>query len=154
MTGLRIVSVPALAVVMLATIVAQTPAGSGQAAVQAGQAPAGGGAGAPGRGGRGGLGGPGKDDPINADVDYAKKPPVLPKTPAEELKQFILQPGYRMELVLSDPEIQDPTAIAFDGNGRLFVLEERGYMNDADASGELDPVSRISLHVDTNGDGV
>src|ERR1700681_4914894 len=59
---------------------------------------------APARGGRNGLGGPGKDDPINADVDYSKKPPVLPKTPAEELKQFILQPGYRMELVLSDPE--------------------------------------------------
>ena len=54
-------------------------------------------------------------------IDLTKQPPVLPKTPEEELKQFILQPGYRLELVLSDPIIQEPTAIAFDGNGRMFV---------------------------------
>jgi mono/diheme cytochrome c family protein len=106
-----------------------------------------------GRGGRAG-GGPGRDDPINADVDYSKQPTLQPQTPADEAKQFILQPGYRLELVLADPVIQDPTAIAFDGDGRMFVLEDRGYMQDADARGELDPVGRISLHVDTDGDGV
>jgi mono/diheme cytochrome c family protein len=79
---------------------------------------------------------------------------VQPLTPAEELKHFILQPGYRMELVLSDPDIQDPVAIAFDGDGRMFVLEQRGYMQDADATAELAPVGRISLHTDTNHDGV
>ena len=138
------------------SLAAQTPAAGtaqGGRAGGAGQTPA---AGAPAaqQGGGGGRGGPGKDDPINADVDYSKKPSVLPKTPAEELKNFILPQGYRLELVLSDPEIQDPAAIAFDGNGRMFVLEQRGYMQDADASHELDPVGRISLHVDTNGDGV
>jgi mono/diheme cytochrome c family protein len=145
------------------SLIAQTPApgipagaqvGQVPAPAAAGQTPAGQPAGRGAPGGRGGQGGPGKDDPINADVDYSKKPPALPKTPADELKQFILQPGYRLELVLADPDIQDPTAMAFDGNGRLFVLEERGYMNDADATGELDPVGRISLHVDTDGDGV
>jgi mono/diheme cytochrome c family protein len=139
------------------SLVAQTPAGGPQSGDQAAQAPArGGGPAGPGAAGRGGRagGGPGKDDPINADVDYSKKPSALPKTPAEELKQFILQPGYRLELVLSDPEIQDPVAMAFDGNGRMFVLEQRGYMQDADATGELDPVGRISLHIDTDNDGV
>ncbi len=107
------------------------------------------------QGGRGrGLGGGRKDDPINADIDWTKQPPVLPKTPAEELKHFILQPGYRLELVLSDPVIQEPTAIAFDGNGRMFVVEDRSYMLDLDMTGQLDPISRISLHVDTNNDGV
>src|SRR4029453_2098821 len=136
-------------------VVAQTPAAGPQSGDQAAQAPARGGGpagGAAGRGGRAG-GGPGKDDPINADVDYSKNPSVLPKTPAEELKQFILQPGYRLELVLSDPEIQDPAAMAFDGNGRMFVLEQRGYMQDADATGELDPVGRISVHEDRDNDG-
>jgi mono/diheme cytochrome c family protein len=105
--------------------------------------------------GRGrGLGGGRKDDPINADVDWTKRPPLLPRTPAEQLKQFILQPGYRLELVLSDPVIQEPTAIAFDGNGRMFVVEDRSYMLDLDMTGQLDPISRISMHVDTDNDGV
>ena len=36
----------------------------------------------------------------------------------------------------------------------MFVLELRGYMQDADATGELDPVGRISVHEDRDGDGV
>ena len=87
-------------------------------------------------------------------IDFTKQPPVLAKTPEEELKTFILQPGYRLELVLADPIIQEPTAIAFDGNGRMFVVEDRSYMLDLDMTGQLDPISRISLHVDTNNDGV
>jgi mono/diheme cytochrome c family protein/glucose/arabinose dehydrogenase len=109
--------------------------------------------GAGGRAGRDGGGGR-QDDPINAGIDWTKRPSVLAKTPEEELKQFILQPGYRMELVLSDPVIQEPTAIAFDGNARMFVVEDRSYMLDLDMTGQLDPISRISLHVDTDGDGV
>ena len=79
---------------------------------------------------------------------------MLAKTPEEQLKQFILPPGYRLELVLADPIIQEPTAIAFDGNGRMFVVEDRSYMLDLDMTGQLDPISRISLHVDTDNDGV
>jgi len=98
-----------------------------------------------------GRGGGGQD---LSGIDFTKQPPVLAKTPDEELKQFILQPGYRLELVLADPIIQEPTAIAFDGNGRMFVVEDRSYMLDLDMTGQLDPISRISLHVDTNNDGV
>jgi mono/diheme cytochrome c family protein len=79
---------------------------------------------------------------------------VLPLAPEDELKKFILQPGYHLELVLSDPDIQEPATVAFDGNGRMFVLELRGYMQDADATGETDPIGRISMHEDTNNDGV
>ncbi len=92
--------------------------------------------------------------PSMMEPDFSKKPPVLPLTPAEEAKKFLLPPGFKMELVLSDPDIQESAQIAFDGNGRLFVLELRGYMQDADASGELDPVGRISVHEDRDNDGV
>ena len=51
---------------------------------------------------------------------------MRPKTPDEEKKHFVLQPGYRMDLVLSDPVIEESAAIAFDGNGRMFVMEDRG----------------------------
>jgi len=87
------------------------------------------------------------------EPDFTKKAPVVALTPAEEQKRFWLPPGFKIEPVLTDPDIQEPAQIAFDGNGRMFVLELRGYMQDADASGELDPVGRISVHEDKDGDG-
>ena len=91
---------------------------------------------------------------MNTVPDFTARAPVKAKRPDEQLKDFLLPPGYRLELVLSDPVIQEPTAIAFDGNGRMFVVEDRSYMMDADMTGQLDPISRVSLHVDTNNDGV
>src|SRR5436190_19619072 len=120
--------------------VAQTPATSQTtasgvpsqgtpASPQRGAEPARGGGGGRGRGGPDVLpGGPQLDDPAYAAAGFSKKAPVLAATPEQQLTRFILQPGYRLELVLSDPDIQEPTAINFDGNGRMFVLENRGYM--------------------------
>ena len=56
--------------------------------------------------------------------------------------------------MLTDPDIEEPMQIAFDGNGRMFVLEIRGYMQDADATAELAPTGRISVHEDADNDGV
>jgi hypothetical protein len=132
------------------SLVAQTPPSGSQPT--AGQAPAPaaptGAAQTPAPGARGGGVGSSFDAAVNASVDWTKQPSVLPKTPADELRTFILQPSYRLELVLSDPDITDPTAIMFDGNGRMFVLENPGYMADKEANGELDPVGRISLWSD------
>jgi mono/diheme cytochrome c family protein len=61
--------------------------------------------------------------------------------------------GYRMELVASDPAIISPVALEFDGNGRMYVAEMVGYMMDASATHEHDPVSRISRWESTKGDG-
>ncbi len=95
----------------------------------------------PGRGGRGGrgaggqgLGGPGATDPANAEADYSPQAPVVPLPPKEQAARFVLPPGYSITPVLTDPDIQEPGAIAFDGNGRMFVLELRGYMQDKDAA--------------------
>ena len=104
---------------------------------------------APAAQGRGGRGGPQMWEP-----DFTKKDPIRALTPAEEAKRFWLPPGFRLEPVLADPDIEEPAQIAFDGNGRMFVLELRGYMQDADATGELDPVGRISVHEDRDGDGI
>ena len=86
--------------------------------------------------------------------DFLKRPPVVRQEPAVQQKLFLLPPGYNIELVLSDPEIQDPVGVTFDGNGRMYVLEMRSYMQDADGSGSRQPISRISRHEDTDGDGV
>ena len=103
---------------------------------------------AAGRGRGGGRGAP------MWEADFSKKPPVKVLTPAEQQKTFWLPPGFKLEPVLTDPDIEEPAQIAFDGNGRMFVLELRGYMQDADGGGTLDPIGRISLHEDTNNDGV
>ena len=72
----------------------------------------------------------------------------------EAHKSIELPDGYSLELVLSDPNIEEPVACAFDGNGVLYVVEMRTYMQTADATGEQEPRSRISRHEDTDGDGV
>lgn len=70
------------------------------------------------------------------------------------LSSFELPEGYELELVLSEPQVKEPVAITWDGNGVMYVAEMRTYMQDADATGEQIPRSRISRHEDTNGDGV
>ncbi|MFT6240056.1 MAG: mono/diheme cytochrome c family protein/glucose/arabinose dehydrogenase [Akkermansiaceae bacterium] len=69
-------------------------------------------------------------------------------------KSIELQDNYSLDLVLSDPDIHEPVAMAWDGNGALYVVEMRTYMQDADAKGEQEATSRISRHEDTTGDGV
>jgi glucose/arabinose dehydrogenase/mono/diheme cytochrome c family protein len=81
-------------------------------------------------------------------------PPLRALSPAEAVKSFQLPPGYRMELVLSEPVIAEPVVTAFDGNGRMFVAEMRTYMQDADGIDELTPNSQVSLHWSSKGDGV
>ena len=89
----------------------------------------------------------------NADADFAPKDPIPVRTAAEEAKTFLLPPGYRMELVLSDPDIISPAVIEFDGDGRMYVAEFLTYMPDADGSREHDPINRITRWESTKHDG-
>lgn len=92
---------------------------------------------------------------IAAETDAAPpKPPTPPYlAPEEAAKTFELPPGYRLELVLSEPTIREPVVSVFDGNGRLYVAEMRTYMQDAEATDERAPTSRVSLHWSSKGDG-
>ncbi len=75
-------------------------------------------------------------------------------TPEEALKTFqFAEPGYRIELVASEPMIQEPVAAQFDHEGKLWVVEMRGYMPDLDGNHEDAPVGRVSILEDTDGDG-
>ena len=92
--------------------------------------------------------------PLPAGQPAAVERHLAPLSPAEELKTIQLPDGYQLELVLSEPEILEPMAISFDGNGRMYVVEMRTYMQDIDGSGEHDPRSRVSRHESSKGDGV
>ena len=61
-----------------------------------------------------------------------------PLSPEEALKKFYMPPGYRVELVASEPLIQDPVMIDWDGEGRMWAVEMPGYMPDINAKGEHD----------------
>ena len=75
------------------------------------------------------------------------------RSPADEMKTFQLQPGYHVELVASEPMVQEPIAIDFDADGRLWVIELLGYMQDLPATGEREPSGRISVLEDLDHDG-
>ncbi len=68
------------------------------------------------------------------------------------MQKIQLPPGYRVELVASEPMVQEPVAIAWDGNGRMYVAEMNTYMKDANATGEFEPTSRIKRLEDTDGE--
>ena len=86
----------------------------------------------------------------NFDVPAA---PVL--APADALKSFRIAPGFRLELVASEPMVKNPVVIRWDGNGRMWVVEMTGYMPNVDGKGENDLKNgRISVLEDTTGDGV
>jgi putative membrane-bound dehydrogenase-like protein len=52
-----------------------------------------------------------------------------PLSPEESQKRFKLPPGLRIELVVAEPEIESPVAMAFDEDGRLYVAEMLDYPN-------------------------
>jgi len=105
-------------------------------------------------GGRGPGAAPEANDPANANADLSPKAPVLALSPEEEAKRLWLPAGYRMEPVLADPLIEDPAQIAFDGNGRMFVVELRGYFQAPEGIDLIPPLGRISMHEDRDSDGV
>ena len=80
-------------------------------------------------------------------------PPVRAQSAEDQAKSFELPDGYRMDLVLSEPEVKEPVVTVFDGDGRMFVAEMRTYMQDIDGKDQRRAASRISMHVDSDGDG-
>lgn len=77
--------------------------------------------------------------------------PVL--SPDEAMKTIHLAPGYRLELVASEPLVQDPIALDFGPDGRMYIIEMPGFMPDESGKDSREPTGRIVLLEDTNNDG-
>lgn len=88
--------------------------------------------------------------PLPADLVV---PPAPARSPDEELASFRVAKGFRVELVASEPLVHDPIVAVFDEDGRLWVVEMRGYMPDVDGRGEREPVGSIAVLDDEDGDG-
>jgi mono/diheme cytochrome c family protein len=91
--------------------------------------------------------------PAFADVPT---PTTLPDThmrsPAEELSTIVLQDGYHLELVASDPDLISPVLCVWDGNGRMYVAEMRSYMLDINGTKAHTTISCISRWESTRHD--
>jgi glucose/arabinose dehydrogenase len=74
-------------------------------------------------------------------------------SPEDEAKTFNLPQGFHAEVVAAEPMVEHPVQVQFDPDGRLWVVEMRGYMPNIDGVGEDKPVGRISVLEDTDGDG-
>jgi putative membrane-bound dehydrogenase-like protein len=74
------------------------------------------------------------------------------KSPEASLTALHVRPGFRAELVASEPLVVDPVAIAWGADGKLWVVEMRDYPMGMDGAGQ--PGSRVKFLEDGNGDGV
>ncbi|PYI88975.1 MAG: dehydrogenase [Verrucomicrobia bacterium] len=86
-------------------------------------------------------------------VPPEKIPPAPVLSPQQAVKSFKLPPGFRLELVASEPLVQDPVQIVFDPDGRIWVVEMRGFMPNLAGTGEDQPVGDVVILEDTDGDG-
>lgn len=86
------------------------------------------------------------EDPFAAGVRTTD-----PLTPEAEQQSFSLPPGFEIQLVASEPEIQKPINMAFDARGRLWITDtvEYPYPAPPDRKGR----DTIKILEDTNGDG-
>ncbi len=92
-------------------------------------------------------------DKIYEKPEIVKDPSSDFLSPEESMKTFYLPEGYKVELVASEPMIDEPVTIAWDGNGRMYVAEMNTYMQDVDGSGTNQSISKIKMLEDLDGDG-
>src|SRR3954454_15087692 len=92
------------------------------------------------------LAGPAAKKDPGAEYKLERVPPM---TPQQSLASTEVAPGFRMELVPSEPDVIDPVAISTDENGHMYVVEMRDY-----SEKDKDFLGRIRLLTDEDGDGV
>jgi len=75
----------------------------------------------------------------------ASEPPFSPK---EALKTFRIEPGFKIEPFLAEPDIRGPVAMDWDENGRIYVVEDPGYPLNTEGK-----VGRVILFETAGGNG-
>ncbi|GAA0878103.1 hypothetical protein GCM10009119_10710 [Algoriphagus jejuensis] len=93
-------------------------------------------------------------DEIYQKPEIDPTPELVALSAEESMSKIHLPDGFKIELVANEPMVSEPIALAWDGNGRMYVAQMNTYMQDADATDEDEPWSRVMLLDDTDGDGV
>ncbi|MBU3027907.1 DUF7133 domain-containing protein [Zobellia galactanivorans] len=74
--------------------------------------------------------------------------------PQIALDSYKVEEGFELEVVASEPLLKAPVTIDFDDQGRIWVAQMPGYMNDMQGSDETAPVGSIDILEDLDNDGV
>ena len=75
-----------------------------------------------------------------------------PETPVD-FSSYELVDGFHLKAVAAEPLIEAPIALDFDDKGAIWVLEMPGYMRTLEGINEDDPIGRILVLQDKDGDG-
>ncbi len=87
--------------------------------------------------------------PGNAQDDLSRElPRIKPLEPAAALKSFRIHPRFHLKPVAVEPLVTDPVSACFDADGRLYVIELRGYPYP-----EKTPTGDVARLEDRDGDG-
>jgi putative membrane-bound dehydrogenase-like protein len=89
-----------------------------------------------------------KDNWRNANI-----PPSPSLSVQDALSTFKLAPGFAIETVASEPALDNPVAMAWDGNGRMWVVQMSAYMPTVTGKGEDASTGKVTVFEDTNNDG-
>ncbi|CAN5846744.1 hypothetical protein BH23PLA1_BH23PLA1_01220 [soil metagenome] len=74
------------------------------------------------------------------------------KSPEASLRSITVRPGFKVELVASEPLVMDPVAFDWGADGKLWVVEMADYPLGEDGQGK--PNGRVRFLEDSNGDGI
>ncbi|MEO6550729.1 MAG: c-type cytochrome [Ferruginibacter sp.] len=69
-------------------------------------------------------------------------------------ENYKIADGFGIQLVAAEPLIEAPVAIDFDNEGRIWVVEMRGFMRDLSGTKDDAPTGRISILEDKDHDGL
>jgi len=74
--------------------------------------------------------------------------------PEISLDSYQIEDGFHLEVAVSEPFIEAPVAMDFDNQGRMWVVEMKGYMRNLKGIGDEMPNGVISIMEDLDHDGV
>ncbi|MCP3693525.1 MAG: hypothetical protein GY917_15095, partial [Planctomycetaceae bacterium] len=94
-----------------------------------------------------------KENPLEGANFKADLPQLKARSQEESHQAVQPRPGFRVELVASEPLVRDPIAMAFDENSNLFVVEFPEY-NHGHAGWKITRKGTVKRLVDQDGDGV
>ena len=72
--------------------------------------------------------------------------------PNEAVAKMAIPAGFEVSVFAAEPDIAEPIAFCFDERGRMWIAENFNYRTRKDHTD--DPVSRIQILEDTDGNGV
>ncbi|MFT4786078.1 MAG: mono/diheme cytochrome c family protein [Cyclobacteriaceae bacterium] len=70
-----------------------------------------------------------------------------------DLSSYQIADSLQLSAVVAEPLIEAPIDISFDNQGRLWVLEMKGYMRTIEGVGENSPIGRVLIIEDLDQDG-